>query len=353
MKQIINLALALFLMTMPVFSDEAKSVKPADELLGRIQRLDESLRGQSRAPLPEQMDTLRAAMLEFETRFPDDPRKWEVRFARLQIETLQAQLDGRIPDRPALLRLTGQLIEAPDAPMPTKIETVVFQAGLHVDTLNESGPSIDKKARAALDADIAWLQTNDAADTRIFNIQFRLVRSLIFRDPDTVEEVLHKLERSNNMYVADTAAAELASMPMARTLAKEPLRLKFQAVDGSDVDLDRLRGKVVLLEFWASSASQCRAGLPPILNAYKQLHKDGFEIVGISFDQNKEQLLSCLKLNGITWPQYFDGKGLGNEIGSRFRISALPSAWLLDKKGLVRTTEVPDLANQVRALLAE
>jgi hypothetical protein len=57
----------------------------------------------------------------------------------------------------------------------------------------------------------------------------------------------------------------------------------------------------------------------------------------------------------MTWPQYFDGKGWGNAVSSRYGISSIPSAWLVDKKGLVRSTEArgADLAQQVKTLLAE
>jgi hypothetical protein len=58
---------------------------------------------------------------------------------------------------------------------------------------------------------------------------------------------------------------------------------------------------------------------------------------------------------GISWPQYFDGKGWANDISSRYGINSIPSAWLVYKKGFVRTTQArgADLTAQVKALLAE
>jgi thiol-disulfide isomerase/thioredoxin len=126
-------------------------------------------------------------------------------------------------------------------------------------------------------------------------------------------------------------------------------------VDGTDVDLAKLRGKVVLVDFWATWCGPCRMEMPNVVAAYNQLHKDGFEIVGISLDQSKEKMLGYTQQAGMPWPQYFDGKGWQNDISSRYGIYSIPSAWLVDKKGFVRSTQArgADLAGQVKALLAE
>lgn len=132
----------------------------------------------------------------------------------------------------------------------------------------------------------------------------------------------------------------------------KPLDLKVTAVDGSAIDLSKLRGKVVLLDFWATWCPPCREEVPNVVAAYKKFHDQGFEIVGISLDQSKEKLLAFTKDNGMTWPQYFDGQGWSNTVSSKFGIDSIPAMWLIDKKGMVVTTDGrEDLAGQVEKLL--
>jgi peroxiredoxin len=116
-----------------------------------------------------------------------------------------------------------------------------------------------------------------------------------------------------------------------------------------------MRGKVVLLCFWATGPRQCQAALPPIVSAYRRLHGAGLEVIGISLDTDKGALLNYIAANGMPWPEYFDGKGWSNGISSQLGIHALPTIWLLDKKGYVRATSnnTTGLEEQAERLLAE
>jgi len=136
--------------------------------------------------------------------------------------------------------------------------------------------------------------------------------------------------------------------------AGKPLALQYTSVDGQAVDLQKLQGKVVLIDFWATWCGPCVAELPNVKAAYAKLHDKGFEILGISFDQNKDTLLSFLKAKEMPWPQYFDGQGWQNRFGKEFGIDSIPTMWLVDKKGNLRDQEAREgLAGKIEKLLAE
>lgn len=146
----------------------------------------------------------------------------------------------------------------------------------------------------------------------------------------------------------------IKSIKAAGDLKTKPLELKFTAVDGREVDVSKLQGKVVLVDFWATWCGPCVAELPNVLKAYKELHPKGFEIVGISLDSDKAELEGFVKAKGMEWPQYFDGKGWQNEISSKYGINSIPAMWLLNKKGMVVSTNARGgLEEMVTKLLAE
>jgi len=134
----------------------------------------------------------------------------------------------------------------------------------------------------------------------------------------------------------------------------KPLALRFTALGGQQVDLADLRGKVVLIDFWASSSPACRQNEFQVVRAYKKYHDQGFDIIGISSDTDKTNLLTLIQNYGIYWPQYFDGLGKHNRINTSFGVDSIPTMWLIDKKGMVRNINVgDDLAEQVKKLLRE
>ena len=134
----------------------------------------------------------------------------------------------------------------------------------------------------------------------------------------------------------------------------KPLDIKFTALDGTAVDISRMRGKVVLGDVWATWCGPCVGEIPHVKAAYQKFHAKGFEVVGISFDGQKPDLERFVRKNELPWPQYFDGLAWENKFGLQYGICGIPTMWLVDKNGNLRETNARnDLQGKVEKLLAE
>jgi thiol-disulfide isomerase/thioredoxin len=169
--------------------------------------------------------------------------------------------------------------------------------------------------------------------------------------PARSEALVAQLAAHKDPAISEMAKEKQAALKAMAELKSKPLDLKFKAMDGAEVDMAKLRGKVVLVDFWATWCGPCMAGLPKLSAAYTKFHARGFEIVGISLDEDEAALKRVLKTKKIAWPQFFDGRGWENEIAHRFGITALPTMWLVNKEGMLVSVNAEDLADKIEALL--
>ncbi len=118
----------------------------------------------------------------------------------------------------------------------------------------------------------------------------------------------------------------------------DTMEVAFTSTKGVEIDLSTMKGKVVLIDFWATWCGPCVAEMPHILSTYEAHHEDGFEVVGISLDDDKEALDRFVEQYKMPWPQMFDGKAWENEFVRKYGITGIPATFLLGKDGKIVAT---------------
>jgi thiol-disulfide isomerase/thioredoxin len=125
--------------------------------------------------------------------------------------------------------------------------------------------------------------------------------------------------------------------------------------EGKPVKLSDFRGKVLLIDFWASWCGPCRRENPHVVELYNHYNKKGFDILGVSLDRTREPWLAAIEKDGLLWHHVSDLQGWSNSAARLYGVSSIPHTVLLDKEGkiLARNLRGEALTAKLRELFGE
>ncbi len=154
---------------------------------------------------------------------------------------------------------------------------------------------------------------------------------------------------------ADMPAGKKANGAIARLdSVGKVISLRGKAVPGTEaVDLSKLKGKVVLIHYWATTCEPCKVDIAQLKEMQTKYGKDAFALVGISLDNSEKELVEYLRRSKMPWPQLFEPGGLDSRYANDMGILTLPTMILIDDKGKVvnRGVHITELDNELKALL--
>jgi peroxiredoxin len=332
------------------------ALKTADDFWKHLQKLQDepkeqpTSREEALAQVRNWLATQKTAAEAFAKIFPEDPRRWQARLFALRISAEMRRVSEQVVVSDEDRKAVADIVAAPDVPPPIKGEAA-FMGVMQLAVFDKARPETFAPFYRAAGEFLEKYADHPLAP-EMKAIQLRVLNEDLSSKAD---ELLKKLAAGPDPRVAEPARAMLERRQKMADLRSKPVDLKFTATDGREVDFASLRGKVVLIDFWGSFCGPCLLEMPNLVSAYKKYHDRGFEVVGISLDQDKEEMEGVVKKHAMTWPQYFDGGGWQNRIAVAFDVTALPSTWLIDKKGMVRATGLhgEELTAGVEVLLAE
>lgn len=131
--------------------------------------------------------------------------------------------------------------------------------------------------------------------------------------------------------------------------------LTLPDMNGNHMRLSDLKGKVVLIDFWASWCGPCRQNNPKLVKLYSKYHEQGLEIYGISLDDNVKSWKKAVAHDKMNWIQVIDDQGWSASSANIYGVDMIPSSFLLDREGIIRTINVEgaELENSVKDLLKD
>jgi thiol-disulfide isomerase/thioredoxin len=257
-----------------------------------------------------------------------------------------AQVASLLPERWNFLMMTDQAADA-----VTETQRVLkdqksgplasVAAFTYAQAIGET-KGLDSKEYAKAADDFRAIDPKDERGARLY---MEIANNAAYSEQDRSAEALAAYKRVIELYPESRAAKQAKGKVRQYDGIGKPFKLKFtDAISGKTIDIKDLKGKVVVVDFWATWCGPCVADMPHMKELYKEYKGRGVEFVGISLDKDEAsgglaRLKDFVAKNEIAWPQYYQGNWWSSEFSTSWGINSIPALFVVDKNGNLYTNQ--------------
>ena len=305
----------------------------AQKLLADFQKIDEQL---ASARTPQQVQSLngsRADLLERlieSAKTADDRSNWIRQFADTVGPAAQA---GEFPEGTRRLATLYQRLEKSSADKAllgyVRYRFLTAEYGLSLQQPKADFAKIQEQWLKDLADFVAdYPGSEDAPDAML---QLALAQEFAGKEAEAAGWYKRIVSEHGASDLAKKAAGALRRLDA----VGKSISLRGPTLDGQTVDLDRYRGRVVLIHYWSTWCEPCKQDMTVLRKMQAKYGRQGFELIGVNLDNEKQTAADFLRSSRLPWPQIFEPGGLDSRLANELGILTLPTMILIDKRGAV------------------
>lgn len=203
----------------------------------------------------------------------------------------------------------------------------------------------DKKAQEAIDTAYDLLTARRKVIAAHFIVKnpnspvasFIALRELATENPDVnlLDSVYQVMDTAVQSDYYGAQLKELIASLKQTAVGQPAPNFTLNDTSGKPVSLDSYKGKVVLVDFWASWCGPCRRENPNVVKAYRKFHPKGLEILGVSLDEKHDKWVAAIARDMLGWQHVSDLKGWNNVVAKQYAVRSIPNNYLIDKDGKI------------------
>ena len=204
--------------------------------------------------------------------------------------------------------------------------------------IDQLQPGDSEGAQQLIDRAVALLKEKPLTDAHIavaFAVAEKVEREIDAKLATSANRLFAKYLKSSGNETYVNLAATFEGVARRLNVVGNPVEISGPTLDGESFDVEQWRGKVVLVDFWATWCVTCIQEMPAMKALYEKHHATGFEIVGVNLDDNVGRAGAYVATQQLPWPQLVSDKGQESEIAVRYGVYTLPTTFLIGRDGKV------------------